>query len=193
MEFRGPHWYCLVVQPGCQRQIENALAGLGYRPFVPKVRRWISHARQKKVGERALLGRYLFVEVDFPKQSFGPVMSTPGVEYAISVAGVPWPMPRADVEDLLHRYMAGEFDEVANGPVPVGARVTLLEGQFENWLATVTAREKGGRVTVKLLGKNVHVNHLTRHGVAPAFGFDLERDNSERPEPASLKKGKGKA
>ena len=77
------------------------------------------------------LARYLFVEVDFPRQSFAPIMATPGVGYAISVAGVPWPMPRADVEDLLHRYMAGEFDEVAKGPIPVGARVAIVEGKFE--------------------------------------------------------------
>lgn len=177
---QGLNWYCFVVEPGCQRQIENALAALGYRPFVPKVRKWRSHARQKTVVERALLGRYLFVEVDFPRQSFAPIMSTPGVEYPISADGVPWPMPRADVEDLLHRYMAGEFDEVTNAAVPIGGRVVITEGQFESWLATVTAREKGGRVTVKLLGKNVHVNRLTRHAVAPAFGFDLARDNSER-------------
>jgi transcription antitermination factor NusG len=65
-----------------------------------------------------LLGRYMFVEVDYPRQSFGQLMATRGVEAVIPSAGVPWPMPRVEVEDLLQWYMAGEF-EVANEPVPV--------------------------------------------------------------------------
>jgi Transcription termination factor nusG len=81
ISFNGPQWFCLVVDPGCQRQIENALAALGYRPFMPKVKKWVSHARVKKAVERPLpgLARYLFVKVDFPRQSFAPIMATPGV------------------------------------------------------------------------------------------------------------------
>ncbi|WP_369726741.1 transcription termination/antitermination protein NusG [Bradyrhizobium sp. LLZ17] len=179
VSFNGPQWFCLVVDPGCHRQIESALAMLGYRPFSPKVKRWISHARVKKVAERPLLGRYLFVEIDYPRQSFAPIMEQRAVQYAISVAGVPWPMPRPDVEALLHRYMAGEFDEVAYGPVPVGARVAIVQGQFENWLATVTGQERGGKLTLKLLGRNVQVSRVSPHDVRPAFGFDLDRQNPD--------------
>jgi hypothetical protein len=59
----------------------------------------------------------MVVEVD-PRRSFGPLMATWGVGAVIPSACVPWPMPRVEVEDLLQRYMAGEF-EVANEPVPV--------------------------------------------------------------------------
>jgi transcription antitermination factor NusG len=153
----------------------------GYRPFVPKVKKWVSHARVKKAVERPLpgLARYLFVEVDYPRQDFQTVMDQRGVGYAISVAGIPWPMPRADVEDLLHRYMAGEFDEVAKGLIPVGARVAIVEGKFENWLATVTGQEKGGKLTLKLLGQNVHLNRVSPRTVRPAAGFDLKREYPE--------------
>ncbi len=165
-----------MVQPNSHRQVENALAAIGYRVFLPKLKRWVSHARVKKAVERPLLGRYMFVEVDYPRQSFGPLMAARGVEAIISSAGTPWPMPRAEVEDLLHRYMAGEFDEVARVPIPVGARVAIVEGEFENWLATVTANEKGGKLALKLLGRNVRVDHVLRHSVRPALGFDLARD-----------------
>ena len=60
ISFNGPQWFCLVVEAGCQRQIENVLSAKGYRPFVPKVKRWVSHARVKKAVERPLLGRYMF-------------------------------------------------------------------------------------------------------------------------------------
>jgi transcription antitermination factor NusG len=142
---------------------------------MPKIRKWVSHARVKKVVERPLLGRYLFVEVDYPRQSFDDVAGAQGVESIISLMGVPCVMPRADVEDLLSRYLAGEFDQVANEAIPIGARVCIVEGKFDNWLATVTGRGKGGRFTVKLLGENVHLNKVSPYSVRPALGSDLSR------------------
>jgi transcription antitermination factor NusG len=71
----------------------------------------VSHAHVKKVFERPLLGRYLFVEVDCPRQSFDDVAGAQGVESIISLMGVPCVMPRGDVEELLSRYLAGEFDQ----------------------------------------------------------------------------------
>jgi hypothetical protein len=87
-------------------------------------------------------------------------------------------MPRVDVEDLLSRCLAGEFDQVANEAIPIGARVCIVEGKFDNWLATITGRGKGGRFTVKLLGKNEFVNKLSAASLHPASGFDLSRRGS---------------
>jgi hypothetical protein len=69
------------------------------------------------------------------------------------LANAPTPFPSHWVENLRMRYMAGEWDEVAKGPLPVGARVRLVEGEFEDVLATVTAR-KGHRIDFKLHGEN---------------------------------------
>jgi len=182
VSFNGAQWFCLVVEAGCHRQIENALAARGFRCFFPKVRRWVSHARVKKAVERPLLGRYVFVEVDYPRQSFAPVMTIPGVESIISSgAGVPWAMPRREVDDLFDRYLSGEFDEIKHG-VPIGARVAIVAGKFEDWIATVTGRSGKGRLTLKLLGKNVHVNDVSAKSVRPAFGYDLARGNPEEVE-----------
>ena len=179
VSFTGPNWFCVVVEQNCHRQVEACLAVMGYRTFVPRVKKWVSHARVKKAVERPLIGRYMFVEVDYPRQSFGPVKAVRGVEDIISHLGVPCVMPRGDVEDFLERYLLGEFDEVTGKGIPIGARVAIVEGKFDNWLATVTGREKGGGVTVKLLGKNIHVNKLLASSVRPATGFDLERGNPE--------------
>jgi transcription antitermination factor NusG len=173
----GANWFCLVVEPGCHRQVENHLAAIGYRPFFPKVKRWVSHARVKKAAERPLLGRYLFVEIDFPRQSFSPVMAARGVEAIISSGGTPWPMPRREVDNLFDRYLSGEFDEVKRG-FPVGARVAIVAGEFENWIATVTGLEKGGKqISVKLLGHKATLNKLPGRALRPAFGTDLDRGN----------------
>lgn len=179
ISFDGPQWFCVVVEPGCHRQAEIFLAIAGFRTFVPRKKIWVSHARVRKAVERPLIDRYVFVEVDHPRQSFDAVASAQGVESIISHLGVPCAMPRGEVEDLLSRYLNGEFDQVANGAIPLGARVCIMEGQFDNWLATVTNREKGGRYAVKLLGRNQHVNKLTLNALRPALGSDLARANPE--------------
>jgi hypothetical protein len=62
-------------------------------------------------------------------------------------------IPSRYVENFRMRYMAGEWDEVAQGPLPVGARVRVVEGEFQDMLATVTHR-RGHRIDFKLHGEN---------------------------------------
>ncbi len=152
----GAQWYCAVTNPNCLKRAEMELLALGYRAFTPKVRRWVTHARVKKAAEKPILGRYLFVEVDHPHQNFDAVRRINGVEAVISNNGRPSAFDRLEVEDLLHRYMAGEWDEVANGLLPLGARVRIVESQFDNMLATIT-KSRGRSHVVKLLGSNTYV------------------------------------
>jgi transcription antitermination factor NusG len=168
ISFDGAKWFCVVVQPNAMRRAEYHLGAAGYRTFCPKLRKWVSHARVKKAVERPLLSRYLFVEVDYPRQSFADVRSAYGVESIVSQLGIPAVIPADKVEELLQRYMAGEFDQVANAAIPIGARVMILEGEFDNLLATVTGFGKGGRATVKLLDRNRYVSKLSAVSMAPA-------------------------
>lgn len=172
-------WFCVVVNPNCHEKAERYLSAGGFRTFTPRLRKWVSHARVRKIVERPILGRYLFVEVDYPRQSFNAVASAQGVESMVSDRGSPCVIARKDVEGLMRRYLAGEFDQVANEAIPIGARVVLVEGKFNNWLATVTGREKGGRMTVKLVGSDQELEKIPRQSIAPAAGSDLKRDNSE--------------
>lgn len=148
-------WFCVMTNPNCQGRAALGLYAAGYRTFMPKVRKWVSHARVRKAVEKPLLGRYLFVEVDHPRQSFGAVKAVNGVETLISTLGRPTAFPSHWVEDLRLRYMAGEWDEVAKGHLPVGARIRIVEGEFESHLATVTNR-KGSRITFKLKDTNTY-------------------------------------
>ncbi len=146
-------WYCAVVRPNAHRAAELDLAQMGFRSFYPKSRRWISHARVKRAKERPILGRYLFVEVDHPRQSFNSVSSLFDIESMVSNLGNPTPFPSHWVEKMLCRYIAGEWDEVTHGKLPVGARIKIIEGEFAEQYATVTS-SKGHRVDLKLLGSN---------------------------------------
>lgn len=151
-ESQTAKWFCAVTNPNCQARATLGLYEAGYRTFYPKVRRWVSHARTKTAKEKPLLGRYIFVEVDQPRQSFGAVRAVNGIEGFVANPD-PVQIPNRFVQSFRERYMRGEWDEVANGPLVVGCRIRVMEGQFADMLATVT-KAKGRRIDFKLHGEN---------------------------------------
>ncbi len=135
-------WYIAIINPNCHRRAEAGLAAIGYRAFWPRLRKWVSHARTKKAKEYPVLGRYLFVEI--PDGEFYAVRNVHGVDGLLTwESGAPAKIPAEIVWDYRERYMAGEWDYVANAPIPVGARVQIMEGEFANLLATVRRRHRG--------------------------------------------------
>jgi transcription antitermination factor NusG len=163
-------WFCITANPNCQARAALELYALGFRTFLPKIRKWATHARVRKAVEKPLLGRYLFVEVDQPRQSFWTVRSANGVEGFVSNPD-PIAIPARYVENFRMRYMDGEWDFVRtdapcpwfdkngkmhwrqNDPLQAGARIKIVEGEFSNMLATVTHR-RGHRIDFKLHGEN---------------------------------------
>lgn len=168
-------WFCAVTNPNCQARAALGLYEIGYRTFYPKVRRWVSHARVRVAKERPLLGRYIFVEVDprNDQQSFYAVRAVNGVEAVLSS----WQQtPFGDrvqpaefcpdwIASMRLRQMAGEWDET-KGTLPIGARIKLMEGEFADRLATVTAKEGRRERTIvfKLVDENtygqLHINNV---------------------------------
>lgn len=143
-------WLCAVVNPNCHHRAERELSELGYRTFVPRLRKWVSHARVRKAVDRPLLGRYLFVEIP-EHEGTEKARGANGVEGFVSVGGRPVSLPVGVVEDLIRRQMSGEWDQVAKGEMPVGARVRIMGGEFEMMLATII-NKRHGRCDVKILG-----------------------------------------
>jgi transcription antitermination factor NusG len=167
-------WYVAVTNPNCQARAALGLHELGYRSFYPKIRRWVSHARVKTAKEKPLLGRYIFVEVDQPRQSFGAARAVNGIEGFVCNPD-PVRIPNQFVQHMRERYVYGEWDFVRqepcpfyewnavtgqmelqtrkNAPIPIGARIKIVEGEFNDMLAIVTAR-KGRRLDFKIAGEN---------------------------------------
>lgn len=186
---RAAQWYCAVSNPGCERRAELSLYAAGFCTFVPKVRRWVSHARTKTAKEKTLLGRYIFVAVDRETQSFDAVRRAHGIEGFVSCVGEPIPFPAKWIEDFRRRYMAGEWDFVSQqtgefigedgvptvrrNDLPIGARVELMAGEFADMLATVTGRKgkRGKTVVFKLKDENRY-GDLHIGDVRPALNWD---------------------
>ena len=135
-------WYIAVINPNCHRRAENGLAELGYRTFFPKYRKWASHARVKIAKEYPILGRYLFVEIN--DQNFWAVRNVDGIEALLTDQDrVPATVLDVEVGKLRERYMRGEWDFIAKAEIPVGARIRIMEGEFENLLTVVRGRKRG--------------------------------------------------
>lgn len=146
-------WHVAVTNPNCHARAERELTQLGYRTFVPRLRKWVSHARVKRAVMRPLLGRYLFVEIP-NGQGTEAARGANGVEGFVCVGGRPVSLPTGIVEDLIRRQMSGEWDMIANGEFPLGARVRIMGGEFEGLLATLVNKRRG-RCDVKMLGTSV--------------------------------------
>jgi len=100
----------------------------------------MSHARPRS-KERPLLGCYIFVQM--PKQDAGIVRRVHGVEALLGVVGDPVAIPISYVLEFRNRYLGGEWDETAKGSLPLGARVEIMQGEFESYLGVLTSRRRG--------------------------------------------------
>lgn len=174
----GASWYIAVTNPNCHRRAENGLAELGYPAFWPKMRKWASHARVKIAKEYPIFGRYLFVEI--PDRNFYVVRNVDGIEALLTGDdGSPAQVRPEVVWDFRERYMAGEWDFVRrrrpvfgwdkttkrniivdwedNGPIPSGARIRIMEGEFADLLTVVRGRNNAGKLEFLPPGKREFV------------------------------------
>jgi transcription antitermination factor NusG len=153
------NWYIAITNPNCHRRAEAGLAAIGYPSFWPKLRKWVSHARTKVAKEYPILGRYLFVEI--PDREFFAVRNVNGVEgLLVGDSGAPAKIPPEIVWRFRERYMRGEWDFVTNetgeffdyekgeivvrtNPIPTGAIVRIMEGEFADMLAVIRSRRNG--------------------------------------------------
>jgi transcription antitermination factor NusG len=148
------NWYVAVTHPGREMRARMEVDALGYRTFLPTMRKWITHARVKKTVHRPLLARYMFVEVG--DGEFWRIAESPSISNLISSERGPAVVPSMFVEQFLHRFMRGEWDFVAADKLPVGARIKVVAGEFDEMLATIT-QVKGHQISAKLLGTNQYI------------------------------------
>jgi transcription antitermination factor NusG len=165
VSFSGPCWFAVFTNPNCEIRAQLDLEARGYRTFLPKLKKWVSHARTKRAVEKPLLSRYLFVEVDYPRQSFGEVKATNGVEALLSNGGMPQVIPRQFVEAFIRRYMQGEWNKVDGEKIPRGAHVRIVEGQFDDLLAVVT--NVSGHTLFAQLADRTTIAKLSMYSVRP--------------------------
>lgn len=147
-------WYCVVVEPGWTKAVSAKLYALGHRTYIPMQRVWRRQGRKMVATERPIAGLngYLFVEIDYPRQSFAAVREARGVAEILATGGKPTPFSRDDVLAFLVRQLRGEWDDIeVQAKPPVGAKMIVVEGPQEGKDAIVTAT-KGKKIFAKVEG-----------------------------------------
>ena len=148
----GKHWFVARTNIKCENRAELGLSACGYRTFCPKMTRWVTHARVRRVVERPLIARHLFVEIDPNKDGFGEVRSTDGVESLLGVAGTPVVVQSRFVEEFLRRQLQGEFDYAAREKLGNGCKVRIISGEYDDFFGVVQEHKaRNGMVLVKVL------------------------------------------
>jgi hypothetical protein len=155
-------WVCGITAPTGAMSAEGDLRRAGYDVLMPMHRRWTRHARQLKAVSRPLLGRYIFIEVDsLHPDDLGPIYAARSMDCIIGR------VPTKDVKLLRWQYIRGDFDEVANDPLPVGARVVIVTGEWEDRIATITGKSRSGATSLKVSGVRKPIN-LNEKALRPA-------------------------
>lgn len=164
----GNRWYAVYTHIKAEERVQKGLDSKGYRTFLPKGKRWVTHARVRTPKEFPLLSRYLFVEND-PNFGFSDIRDTDGVEEILSNCDIPISMPDGLIEEFISRQLQGEFDQVTKEPLSVGSKIRIMDGQYSDLFATVVelGGRSGGEILAQLLGSKTR-RRFTLISVRPA-------------------------
>lgn len=164
----GERWFVARALAHQENRAELNLHRLGFRSFIPRLRRTVRHARQLRDTLRPLFPGYVFVVIDLSKQRWRTINGTFGVASLIMGAEQPRPAPPGVVEGLVASCEAGRA-VVLDDSLEIGQRVRIVSGPFAETLCRLAHLDDHGRVRVllEIMGMEVPAQ-LDRAAIAPA-------------------------
>lgn len=165
---RGERWFVARVHAHRESSAQLNLDRLGFRSFVPRIRRTVRHARKIRNVLAPLFPGYIFVILDLSKDRWRCVNSAFGVASLIMGAEQPIPVPCGIVEALVIATEGSglvRFDR----DLEIGQTVRILSGPFAETLCRLAHLDDRGRIRVLLEFMGAEVTaQLDRSCVAPA-------------------------
>jgi transcription antitermination factor NusG len=164
----GERWFVARVLPRQENRAQFNLHRLGFRNFVPRLRRTVRHARRLRDTLQPLFPGYIFIVIDLSKDRWRSVNGTFGVASLIMGAEQPRAAPPGVVEALVASCEgcgAVRFDD----GLEIGQKVRILSGPFAESLCRLARLDDRGRVRVllEIMGMEVAAQ-LDRSAIAPA-------------------------
>lgn len=158
-------WYIIRTIPQLENRVAIELRDAGFAYYLPKERKWGQRRRDKsKVAiVRTLFPGYLFVAIDFPRQSFHDAKVFGVHELLGQRTGlIPRQIPAKLVLELMKGEINGKFDKARPKQLPElreGESVKITEGPFAGFPALVarTSREKRVELLVMIFGRDTPV------------------------------------
>jgi transcriptional antiterminator RfaH len=165
----GERWYVVHTLPHRELQAERQLAAQGFRPFLPRQRKTVRHARKLRTVNAPFFPRYLFVALDLSRDRWRSVNGTFGVARLVTGEDYPLPVPVGLVEGLIAACNADGNLQLC-GALMLGQPVRVVTGPFAALIGAIGRFDGGGRVQVllQLLGGTVPVQ-IGREALMPVL------------------------
>jgi len=164
----GERWFVARVLAHQENRAQFNLHRLGFRSFLPRLRRTIRHARKLRDTLNPLFPGYIFVVIDLSKQRWRSINGTFGVASLIMGAEQPMPVPSGVIEGLVVSCESRGVVRLDDG-LEIGQNVRILSGPFAETLCRLSHLDDRGRVRVllEIMGMEVAAQ-LDRSAIAPA-------------------------
>lgn len=164
----GERWFVARVLPHQENRAQFNLHRLGFRSFVPRLRRTVRHARRLRDGLQPLFPGYIFVIIDLSKHRWRSINGTFGVASLIMGADQPKPAPPGVVEALVASCEGHGVVRLGDG-LEIGQKLRVVSGPFAETLCRLAHLDDRGRVRVllEIMGMEVAAQ-LDRSAIAPA-------------------------
>lgn len=149
------NWYAIKVRTRAESTVSDLLRIRGLNPYCPMQKERRRYSDRMKVVETAVFPGYLFCRFDANKKL--PIISTPGVEYIVSVAGAPVAIPQREMENIRRAIEAGAC---AAPYFKEGQRVRVTHGPLSG-VEGIVAREAGCDrlvISIELLSRSVSLH-----------------------------------
>jgi transcription antitermination factor NusG len=138
-------WYALKVRVGGEGNVVRALCDRGLNHYCPTRKERRSYTDRMKVVTMPVFPGYVFCSFDIAKKL--PVISCPGVDYIVGIAGVPTPIPEVQIESIRRMIAAGA---VASEQFVAGDRVRVTHGALEGVEGLLIREPHGNRLVVSI-------------------------------------------
>jgi transcription antitermination factor NusG len=164
----GERWFVARVLANQENRAQLNLHRLGFRNFVPKLRRTVRHARRVQDTLKPLFPGYIFVIIDLSKHRWRSVNGTFGIASLIMGAEQPMAVPLGVVEALVVSCENCGAVRLDDG-LEIGQKVRILSGPFAETLCRLVHLDDSGRVRVllEIMGTEVAAQ-LDRSAIATA-------------------------
>ena len=163
------------VLPHQESRAQFNLLRLGFRSFVPRLRRTVRHARRLRDTLQPLFPGYIFIIIDLSKHRWRSINGTFGVASLIMGAEQPMPVPPGVIEALVVSCESRGVVRLDDG-LEIGQKVRILSGPLAETICRLADLDDRGRVRVllEIMGMEVAAQ-LDRSAIGPADRSDPSR------------------
>lgn len=156
-------WIALYTRAHQENTAIANIARQGFDAYCPMIARLRRHARKTEEVRRPLFPSYVFVRLDEDRFQWRPLLSTVGVRSVVRFRENLGFMPEGFVEKLRAYEATGRLQQAVAPALEPGTNVKILDGPFENLIATVLSIPEKDRVWLLLdiMGREVRIQQET--------------------------------